>query len=254
MSEADTCRRFVVPKLESAGWDVLPFGIAEQRNITNARLRVVGGLVVRAKPKRVDYLLHYQRDFPTTVVEAKADCKSAAEGLSQVKRYAQMLDLKFAYATNGGGIIEFDYIAGEKRFIESFPAPEERWARLNSKRPLLAEALPAALAPYHPDVENPKILLLAGRNILVDDPRDKTFKPFGDARCKIENGEIVHGREMHFAIYQSIAEDAHRPNLYKEFAPDFFDLIIVDECHRGSAREESSWREILDTLLTRHAA
>ena len=92
----------------------------------------------------------------------------------------------------------------------------------------------------------PKILYLADRNILIDDPKDKTFTPFGDARWKITSGKISKGREIYFAIYQAIAEDEHRPGLYREYPPDFFDLIIVDECHRGSARDESSWREILE--------
>ncbi|MDQ1261695.1 MAG: type restriction enzyme subunit, partial [Euryarchaeota archaeon] len=69
---------------------------------------------------------------------------------------------------------------------------------------------------------------------------------FGDARCKIENGEAIKSREMYFAIYQSLAKDERRPGLFKEYAPDFFDLIVVDECHRGSARDESNWREILE--------
>ena len=85
----------------------------------------------------------------------------------------------------------------------------------------------------------PKILYLADRNILIDDPKDKTFTPFGDARWKITNGQISKGREIYFAIYQAIAEDERRPGLYREYPPDFFDLIIVDECHRGSARDES---------------
>jgi type I restriction enzyme R subunit len=92
----------------------------------------------------------------------------------------------------------------------------------------------------------PRILYLADRNILIDDPKDKMFVPFGDARYKIENGEISKGREMYFAIYQAIAEDKQRPGLYKEFSPDFFDLIVVDECHRGSANDESRWRGILE--------
>ena len=92
----------------------------------------------------------------------------------------------------------------------------------------------------------PRILYLADRNFLVDDPKDKTFSSFGDARWKIEGGHIVHSRELYFATYQSIAKDERRPGLYKEFAPDFFDLIIVDECHRGSANEDSNWREILE--------
>src|SRR5256884_606417 len=91
----------------------------------------------------------------------------------------------------------------------------------------------------------PRILYLADRNVLVDDPKDKIFAPFGDARHKIE-GDAPKSREMYFATYQAIARDEHRPGLYREFPRDFFDLIIVDECHRGSARDESNWREILD--------
>jgi type I restriction enzyme R subunit len=76
-------------------------------------------------------------------------------------------------------------------------------------------------------------------------PEGKIFAPFEDARWKIE-GEAVKGREMYFAIYQAIAKDERRPGLYRDYAPDFFDLIIVDECHRGSATDESNWREILE--------
>ena len=307
MNEADTCRTFVVPKLQAAGWDNAPFSIAEQRYFTNpkGRVRVVGGRIVRGKPKRADYLLRYRRDFPIAVVEAKADYKTPAAALAQAKEYAQILDLAFAYATNGKGIVEFDFTTGLERSVDAFPSPEELWARLNARAPLSASATETVLAPYYSDpdrparyyqhiainraVENilhgkkrilltmatgtgktvvafqicyklwesrwnraqdpikrPKILFLADRNILVDDPKDKTFIPFGDARYKIENGEVVQSREMYFAIYQAIAEDENRPGLYKEFARDFFDLIIVDECHRGSAKDESNWREILE--------
>lgn len=92
----------------------------------------------------------------------------------------------------------------------------------------------------------PRILFLADRNILVDDPKDKTFAPFGEARFKIEGGEISKSREMYFAIYQALAQDERRPGLYRQYPPNFFDLIVVDECHRGSARDESNWREILE--------
>lgn len=92
----------------------------------------------------------------------------------------------------------------------------------------------------------PKILYLADRNILIDDPKDKTFLPFGDARFKIENGIVNTARDMYFAIYQAIAEDETRPGLYRQYPPDFFDIVIVDECHRGAARDESAWRAILD--------
>ncbi len=92
----------------------------------------------------------------------------------------------------------------------------------------------------------PRILYLADRNILVDQPKDGIFAAFGDARYKIESGEVVHSREMYFALYQALAEDERREGLFREYARDYFDLVIVDECHRGSAKDESSWRSILE--------
>jgi len=91
----------------------------------------------------------------------------------------------------------------------------------------------------------PKVLYLADRNVLVDDPRIKDFAVLGDARHRIR-GEAIKSREMYFSTYQSIAKDSSRPGLFREYSPDFFDFIIVDECHRGSARDESNWREILE--------
>ena len=97
----------------------------------------------------------------------------------------------------------------------------------------------------------PKILFLSDRSVLVDRPKDGMFAPFDDARHKIQ-GEAFKSRDMYFALYQSLAADEHRPGLYKEYAPDFFDLIIVDECHRGSARDDSNWREILEYFAPAH--
>lgn len=91
----------------------------------------------------------------------------------------------------------------------------------------------------------PKILYLADRNVLLDQPMLGVFAPFGDALHRI-SGEAVKSREMYFATYQSIARDTCRPGLYLQYAQDFFDLVVVDECHRGSARDDSNWREILD--------
>ena len=96
------------------------------------------------------------------------------------------------------------------------------------------------------EYRRPRILYLADRNILVDQPKDGIFAAFGDARYKIESGEVVKSREMYFAIYQALAEDERRAGLFKEYSPDFFDLVIVDECHRGSARDDSAWRVILE--------
>ena len=129
LTEADTCRKFVVPQLQAAGWDSEPHSIAEQRTITDGRIVPVGKGFVRKPPKRVDYLLRYTRDFPLAVVEAKAIYKSAGDGLQQARNYAEMLGLKFAYATNGDELIEFDYLTGRESIITAYPSPAELWAR-----------------------------------------------------------------------------------------------------------------------------
>ena len=304
-TEADTCRKFVVPKLQAAGWDNEPYSIAEQRTITDGRIVPVGKSFVRRPSKRVDYLLRYRRDFPLAIVEAKPEYKTAADGLQQAKQYAEMLGLKFAYASNGPDTIEFDYFTGTEKAISVYPSPEELWRRYRNGKELKDDtAVEQLLTPinftlrqgerYYQEIainraveaivtgkrrilltmatgtgktpvafqicwklwnarwnrigqhRRPKILYLSDRNILIDDPKDKIFAQFGDARAKIENGNAIKSREIYFAIYQALAEDERRPGLYKEYAPDFFDLIIIDECHRGSAREESNWREILE--------
>src|SRR5579862_1284325 len=128
-TEADTCRKFVVPKLQAAGWDNDPHSIAEQRSITDGRIIPVGKGFVRKPPKRVDYLLRYSRDFPLAVVEAKAAYLAAADGLQQAKEYAAMLGLKFAYASNGREIIEFDFFTGLEQPRSDYPSPAELWQR-----------------------------------------------------------------------------------------------------------------------------
>ena len=306
-NEADTCRKFVVPKLQAAGWDTDPHRLNEQVTFTDGRIIAAGSKGHRRPGKRADYLLRYRPDLSIAVVEAKASYCSAADGLQQAKDYAEILGLKFAYATNGHEIVEFDFLEGRERTISEFPgarrtlAPTARPAtaypnrpRIGcSRRPTTSAASRRAItrrsqltarsrrscrvksgccsrwqrAPAKPSSPSKSagssgrragiaipgrntggraILYLADRNILIDDPKDKTFTPFGDARWKIENGIANKSREMYFAIYQAIAKDENRPGLYREYAPDFFDLIIVDECHRGSARDESNWREILD--------
>ncbi|MBI5485835.1 MAG: DEAD/DEAH box helicase family protein [Deltaproteobacteria bacterium] len=304
MNEADTCRKYVVPKLQAAGWDNEPHRICEQVTFTDGRIVPVGRKARRRAGKRADYLLRYQADMPIAAVEAKPEYKTPGEGLQQAKDYAEILGLKFAYSTNGHGIIEFDFTTGLEREIDAFPTPDELWARLCGDQQLAPEQADRLLTPsyslsgktprYYQSIainrsvqavlqgkrrilltmatgsgktlvafqicwklwssrwnregvyRRPRILYLSDRNILIDDPKDKDFAPFGDARCKIENGEAKRGREMYFAIYQAIARDERRPGLYREYPRDFFDLIIVDECHRGSASDSSNWREILE--------
>jgi len=118
-----------MPKLQSAGWDNELHSIAEQRTITDGRIVPVGKGFVRKPPKRVDYLLRYTRDFPLAVIEAKPSYKAASDGLQQAKNYAEMLGLKFAYATNGPDIIEFDYFTGLEKPCSDYPTPAELWQR-----------------------------------------------------------------------------------------------------------------------------
>jgi len=94
------------------------------------------------------------------------------------------------------------------------------------------------------EYRRPKILFLADRNILVDDPMAKMFAPFGDARHKISSGDLSQGREMYFGIYQALSTST--TDVFRAYRPDFFDLIIIDECHRGSSNDQSAWREILE--------
>ena len=304
MNEADTCRKYIVPALQSAGWDDAPHRINEQVTFTDGRIEVANQVASRQSGKRADYILRYRPDLPIAVVEAKPDTSTVGEGMQQAKEYAEILGLKFAYATNGIEILEFDYTTGIERPIKAYPTPYELWVRLCQGDKITDETQKSLLSPsyalsdkssrYYQDIainrtiqsvlqgekrilltmatgtgktfvafqicwklwtsrwnkegshRRPRILYLSDRNILIDDPKDKTFAPFGDARWKIENGKAVKSREMYFAIYQAIARDEKRPGLYREYDPSFFDLIIVDECHRGSARDTSNWREILE--------
>jgi type I restriction enzyme R subunit len=90
-----------------------------------------------------------------------------------------------------------------------------------------------------------RILFLADRNILVDQARTNDFKPFGAALTKITNRQVDKSYEIYLSLYQAVTGNEEESNIYKQFSPDFFDLIVVDECHRGSAAEDSAWREIL---------
>ena len=304
LGEADTCRKYIVPLLQKAGWDDEPHALNEQRSFTDGRVIFICGKVKRGKQKRADYLLRYRPDFPIAVVEAKARYKSAADGVQQAKDYAEILGLKFAYASNGADVIEIDYTTGIERPVLTFPTPDELWARLLAAEGVVDDkTADRLLTPNYPDHKKPlryyqeiavnravqaivqrrrrnlltlctgagktavafqicwklwasrwnktgehrtpKILFLADRNVLVDDPHAKDFAPFGDARYKIGGGAPSLGRDMYFAIYQAIAEDDRREGLFRAFPKDFFDLIIVDECHRGSANDKSTWRDIL---------
>jgi type I restriction enzyme R subunit len=91
-----------------------------------------------------------------------------------------------------------------------------------------------------------RILFLADRNILVDQTKNNDFKPFGAAMTKISKRQIDTSYEIYLSLYQAVSGNDEDRNIYKQFSPDFFDLIVIDECHRGSASEDSAWREILE--------
>ncbi|MEF8760393.1 MAG: DEAD/DEAH box helicase family protein [Candidatus Accumulibacter sp. UW25] len=302
LTEADTCREYVTPRLVEAGWSTEPHAIGEQRSFTDGRIIVTGGRVRRGKQRRADYLLYYRRDYPLAIVEAKAVGLAVETGVQQVRESAEMLGLKFAYATNGQRIIEIDYITGSEREVERFAAPAELWQRLTAASQMPESATAHLLEPFNlisgkvpryyqqiaihrvteaillgdmrilatlatgtgktcvafqicwklwnsrwnrtGEYRRPKILYLADRNILVDDPMAKMFAPFGEARHKISGNDVSKSRDLYFGIYQALTTASE--DIFRQYRPDFFDLIIIDECHRGSSRDDSSWRAVLD--------
>jgi type I restriction enzyme R subunit len=127
-TEADTCRKYVLPKLYAAGWN--DDQISEQRTFTDGRIIVAGTVARRGPQKRADFLLRYRPNLMLAVVEAKASHKHPGDGLQQAKEYAQILDLKFAYSTNGHGIVEFEFLTGKESNLDAFPSPGALWRRL----------------------------------------------------------------------------------------------------------------------------
>ncbi len=310
--EKDTCRDYVVPRLDAAGWKDR---FVEQYRVTDGKIVPIPRRPKRRRdhkrddPLRADYVLEYEPNVPVAVVEAKREHKRAGDGLQQAKRYAEMLRLPLAYSTNGKGIVEHDYDTGLEANLDAFPTPDEMWQRYRAWKGLVGEvAIETLLLPFNRDLRlpdgrvkepryyqraaidaalgamlndgrdrvlltlatgtgktfvalqiiwklwqsrwregrRPRFLYLADRNILVDQPIEREFKPvFGDAIWKVQ-GEAKTGREVYFALYQSLADSGDALGAFRDYPPDYFDLIVVDECHRGSARDESSWRAILD--------
>lgn len=303
-TEADTCRRVITPRLQAAGWDSMPHQLQEQRTITPGRILFTKDGTKRGKRRRLDYLLRYRPDVPIAVVEAKASYLTAADGMQQAKLYATMLGLKFAYASNGADVIEYDFITGLETPRFDFPTPTELWDRLRKGLALTARAEEVVLTPGRPDPEAPlryyqevavtraveaiasgrrralltlctgagktpiafqvawrlhaarwtaipgrlraRILFLADRDVLVKDPQNRHFAPFGQGRHRILAGHAPGSREIFFATYHALLGEGPDAIPFTGLPPDFFDLIIVDECHRGSARADSTWRTILE--------
>lgn len=301
-SEADTCRKEVTPKLYASEWT--DEHILEQRTFTDGKIVVLGKVAKRQKPKKADYILRIGQNFPIAVIEAKKKYATAAAGLQQAKDYAETLDCRFAYATNGAEIVEFDFITGLETIIIQYPTPQELWNRLHTADPVGESVKEILLRPLFPNPgkppryyqeiainravqailegkprllltlatgtgktsvafqiiyklwnnrwnttgehRRPKVLFLADRKVLVDDPYSKDFAVFGDARASIFDDGATTSREIYFSTYQSLAESEAREGLFRQFPRNFFDLVVIDECHRGSATDDSNWRMILD--------
>jgi type I restriction enzyme, R subunit len=303
LTEADTCRELVTPKLLAAGWGEAPHGIGEQRTFTNGRLIVTGGRVRRGRQRRADYLLYVRRDFPLAVVESKGIGQPAESGVQQARDYAEMLGLKFAYATNGRRIIEIDYIQGTEREVERFATPAELWQRLQTAITLPEAAAPHLLEPfnlvsgkvprYYQQIAIHRVIeaILLGRTRAYwprwPPARARPAWPSRSAGSPVEqplephrrippsqdpvpgrsqhpgrrsHGQDVRplrrrppqdrrrrcqpGREMYFGHLPGAVDDGRRR--LPPVPADFFDLIIIDECHRGSSRDDSRWRAVLD--------
>lgn len=301
LNESDTRAKLVDPKLHTAGWQ--EERISRERYITAGRIYLVGEQTKRKEKKKPDYILLHKPSFPIAVVEAKDESRSPLAGLQQAKEYAKILDVQFAYSTNGHGIEEFDFTTNKQSTLNNFPKPDELWGRYwTYKSPpdykkaaetkdLFGNPLlyPYYLEPggkiprYYQDVairrvieaildHKKRILLtmatgtgktyvafqvvwklikskylrrvlyIADRNFLKEQTHNNEFYPFGDARAFIEEGKAPQTRDIYFSIYQTLYSERGGKRLYQEYPSDFFDLIIIDECHRSGF---GTWHEIL---------
>lgn len=252
----------------------------------------------RGQQKKVDYLLLFYNNVPIAIVEAKGQDHAASEGYQQTIDYARLLDVPFAYATNGIDLIEKDMIAGTNQNMKltDFPYPKELWDRFVRESGINEETAASFAEPFYVDAtgrkpryyqriainrvmqaiyegqqrillvmatgtgktftafqfiyrlwnrrKNLKVLYLADRNILIDQTIKKDFKPFGSSMVKIDNKDMDTAFEIYLGLYQQLTHE--NKDYYKAFPRDFFDLVVVDECHRGSASEDSNWRQILE--------
>lgn len=305
MSEEDIKLQYITPAITSK-WNQKK--ITMETQVTDGRINLKGNFVCREKPKRADYILYLNANNPIAVVEAKDNNHSISYGLQQAMTYARMLDLPFAYSSNGDGFAEHDFLTGKERqfALDEFPTEEELIARYKAEQNGGAGLTPAQEAiiaqPYYSSQTTyppryyqrvainrtldaiargqdrlllvmatgtgktytafqivyrllqsgmkQKILYLADRNILVDQSIQQDFAPLEKVTHKInaakDDKSTITSHEVYFSLYQQLVGDEGEEHFRQLFQPDFFDLIIVDECHRGSAKEESCWRLILD--------
>jgi len=305
MTEEDIKFHYISPAIVSK-WD--RDKITMETKITDGKINLRGNLISREKPKKADYVLYLNPNKPIAIVEAKDNKHSMSFGLQQAMTYAEMLDVPFAYSSNGDGFFEHDFLTGKERelSLDEFPTEEElinRYkAESNNGEGLSSQEEKIIDQPYFSSMNSyppryyqrvavnrtveqiasgkdrlllvmatgtgktytafqivyrllqsgmkRKILYLADRNILVDQSIQQDFSPLEKVIHKInvakDDPSTITSHQVYFSLYQQLVGEDDKEHFSELFRPDFFDLIIVDECHRGSAKEESRWRKILE--------
>jgi len=299
LTEEDIKYRYITPAVEQAGW--IKEQILMEYFFTDGQVLVRGNTVKRGKRKKADYILtHKDGQLPLAIIEAKDAEHLLGAGMQQAMEYAEILNIPFAYSSNGSGFIEHDYFTGAEKELKlyQFPSEKELWNRYVKGKGLNARQEEIVSEPDHYDVFSQKklryyqriaadrtleaiakgqkrillvmatgtgktftafqiiwkllrtetvkrVLYLADRNILIDQTMQQDFRPFEKIMTKVQDKSLDSSYEIYMSLYHQLAgDDGSEP--FREFKPEFFDLVIVDECHRGSAKEESQWRKILD--------
>ncbi len=308
MNEATTRRELINPMLKASKWgrnETVGSEIIDEYEFTDGRLIGAGQ---RGKRKKADYVLAYKNQ-KLAIVEAKAEGKEVTDGLEQVKAYAETLNIRYVYSTNGHGIYFFDMKTGRGEFVENYHTPDDLFVmtfddvdhkqyealiepyQTSRCRPRYYQenAINAAVRAIsggedrvlltlatgtgkttiafqiawklfqsrwnrRGDERRPRILFIADRNILIEQAMGD-FEPLESEIVRV-NGEAIRKKgkiptngNIFFSIYQAIAgkpNDQPDKPYYMDYPADFFDLVIIDECHRGGAGNESSWREVLN--------
>ena len=304
MSEEDIKLNYITPAIQS-GWKS---HITMETKITDGRINISGNVVARSKPKFADYILYLNDGKPIAVVEAKDNHHAVSHGLQQAMTYAQMMDLPFAYSSNGDAFYEHDFLTGKEQQIslEQFPTQEMLVARYYSElhsgkgisdleKKVISQPYYSSQSTYPPryyqrnavnrtveaiargqqrlllvmatgtgktytafqivyrllrsDMKK-RILYLADRNILVDQSILQDFAPLEKTIYKVDFSDKdclskIASHEVNFALYHQMVGQSDEEH-FRQIPSKYFDLIIVDECHRGSAKEDSNWRKVLE--------
>ena len=308
MSEEDIKLKFITPSIMDKGWGYDNISMEKMVKFTDGKINLRGNLFSRSKAKYADYMLYYNKATPIAIVEAKDATHSISYGMQQAKEYAMMMNIPFAYSSNGQGFQEYDFLTGKERTLamDEFPTKEELYKRFTGENHngegLSEKELKVINQPFcvGQDIFPPryyqrnavnntvnavaqgkkrlllvmatgtgktytafqivyrllkaglvkKVLYLADRNVLVDQSIQQDFKPLQKTIHKVDYQKDLNSGitayEVYFSLYQQLIGQGGKQQYKELFRPDFFDLVIVDECHRGSAKDDSNWREILE--------